>query len=416
MAGSVRVEVVEGPMTGATFSFHEHDTFLFGRAPECHANLEDDSFISRYHFVLEINPPAVRLRDLGSLNGTVVNGEVALGRDGAQKKELDLRNGDRIQAGQTVFQVSMPQPKKTEPLPPRPAYEVSTVTGQDPNLLYPGYRTNELLGKGGMGEVLRAIRESDGQEVALKVLRPMGGAPKKASELFLREMEIIRQLDHPNIVRYLDSGRTGENVYVILEYCNRGSVADLMPRHGGRLPIDLGLAILDQVLRGLAHAHARNLVHRDIKPPNILLKGTRTDWRAKLADFGLAKCLDNVGLSGLTATGDYGGTVSFMPREQLTNYKRVRPASDVWSMAATFYAMVAGVPPRVVRPGQDPIDAVLQGRVTPIREHLPEMTPRLASVIDQALSPLPEARYANAAIFRTALNDVRFNGPANSGA
>lgn len=407
MAGSVTIEVVEGPMAGARFSFHEHDTFLFGRAPECHANLQDDSFISRYHFVLEINPPAVRLRDLGSLNGTVVNGEVALGRDGEHKKALDLRNGDRIQAGQTVFQVSLPQPKETEPLPSRPAYEASTVTGQDPGLLYPGYRTGELLGKGGMGEVLRAVRESDGQEVALKVLRPAGGALDKAAGLFLREMEIIRQLDHPNIVRYLDSGRTGEDVYVVLEYCNRGSVADLMSREGGKLPVDLGLAILDQILRGLGHAHARNLVHRDIKPQNILLKGSRTDWRAKLADFGLAKCLDNVGLSGLTATGDYGGTVSYMPKEQLTNYKRVRPASDVWSMAATFYAIVTGTPPRVARPGQDPIDAVLQGHATPIGEHLPDFPRPLAEVVDQALSVLPEARHTNATAFRAALKAAR---------
>ncbi|HET9314710.1 MAG TPA: protein kinase, partial [Vicinamibacteria bacterium] len=156
-----------------------------------------------------------------------------------------------------------------------------------------------------------------------------------------------------------------------------------------------------QALAGLAHAHARGVVHRDLKPENLLLGGD--DARVKIADFGLAKSFEQAGWSGLTATGAVAGTLFFMPREQLTSFRVVRPVSDVWSMAATLYFLLTRQYARDFRPGQDPLQVILGGGVVPIRARDPRIPETVARVIDRALADDPEQRYPTAAEFRADL-------------
>ncbi len=120
MQNRVRLEIVDGPLKGKRFDFAEHDTFIFGRAPDCHAQLPDDTYVSRHHFILEVNPPLARLRDLGSLNVTHVNNRKCGGRkkgenpeEGAKRKypEVDLNDGDRIRVGDTTMAVAIEQAK-----------------------------------------------------------------------------------------------------------------------------------------------------------------------------------------------------------------------------------------------------------------------------------------------------------------
>ncbi len=127
---------------------------------------------------------------------------------------------------------------------------------------------------------------------------------------------------------------------------------------------------------------------------------------AKVSDFGLAKNFEKAGLSGMTKTGEYAGTYSFMPKEQLTNFKYVKPVSDVWSMGATMYFMLTAETPRDIATGQSPAEAVMRGQIVPVRRREPSIPSRVAEVIDRALASNAKERYQTAAEFRDELRRV----------
>jgi serine/threonine protein kinase len=413
MPPRVRLEVVSGPIAGRQFVFDAHDTLLFGRASDCHARLaEQDGKASRHHFLLEVNPPAARVRDLGSLNGTWVNGTRYGGRGALSPEEaarhpwpqVDVADGDTIRVGTTVFAVRVEGAHEdTGPLlgllGAEAAHRATAVRG------LAGYELGPLLGKGGMGSVYRAQRRSDGAVVAIKLLKPEVVVEPLAREVFLREVAVTAQLRHPNVVELLDHGAEGDSFYFVLEYCAGGSLSAALLRRDDPLPVDVAVRLTRQVLDGLSAAHAQGFVHRDIKPENVLLSdaGMAT---AKLGDFGLAKSFEQAGLSGLTATGAVGGTLHFMPREQITHFRELRPASDVWSTGATLYHMLTLGYPRDFAPGADPLQVILQGGTIPIRKREPGLPTALGEVIDRAVDDDLSRRYASAAEFRDALAAV----------
>jgi serine/threonine protein kinase len=156
----------------------------------------------------------------------------------------------------------------------------------------------------------------------------------------------------------------------------------------------------------MEYAHSKNFVHRDLKPQNILLSGRDRNWKAKVADLGLAKSFVQAGYSGMTATGSFGGSFPFMPREQITNFKYTKPVSDVWSIGATLYYMLTAQFPRDFRRGQDPMEVILHGKIVPVRERDPNVPPQVAKVIDRSLSNKTNKRYQNAGEMRKALEKV----------
>jgi serine/threonine protein kinase len=415
MAGTVSLVVTAGPIRGRRVDFSEHDTFLFGRAPDCHARLAaSDTSASRHHFLLEVNPPEARLRDLGSLNGTHVNGVRHGGRRAGESPEeaaarggalVDLRHGDEIRVGATVIRVEVSAPaSRSAPPPALPAPEgEGGDMGAAPGRTVGPYEIERELGRGGMGAVYLAHPRGGGTRVALKVMLPRMVVDEGAQEIFIREIEVTRALRHPNIVGLLDFGRHDGRFYFALEYCAGGSVEGLRQRQGGRVPLPSGLRIAVDSLEGLAAAHEAGFVHRDLKPDNVLLA---EDGTARLADFGLAKSFQQAGLSGMTTTGTVAGTFQFMPREQLTSYRQVRPTSDVWSMAATIYYLLTGEYARDFDARADPLAVILRGGVVPLRQRDPSLPPDLAAVIDHALDDDPARRFATAREFVTALRGV----------
>jgi serine/threonine protein kinase len=404
MPGTVRLVVTAGPIRGQRFEFPAHDTFLFGRAPDCHARLDaSDASASRHHFLLEVNPPLARLRDLGSLNGTRVNGVRHGGRGPGESPEdaaargatdVDLHDGDEIRVGATVIQVQVDAPAS-----PLEALAASAESEEEAGRRVGPYAIERLLGKGGMGAVYLARRQGAGLPVALKIMLPKMVVDEAAQEIFVREIEVTRALRHPNVVGLLDFGRHEGRFYFALEYCPGGSTEALRERLGGRVPLPTTLRIAVDALEGLAAAHEAGFVHRDLKPDNVLLG---EDGAARLADFGLAKSFQQAGLSGLTATGAVGGTFPFMAREQLTSYREVRPTTDVWSMAATLYFLLTGQYAREFG-SKDPIAVVLRGGVVPLRRRDSSVPPDLASVIDRALDDDPARRFPTAREFGAAL-------------
>ncbi|HXY39220.1 MAG TPA: serine/threonine-protein kinase, partial [Vicinamibacteria bacterium] len=200
MAATVVLVVTAGPLRGRRFEFAGHDTFLFGRAADCHGRLAaDDVSASRHHFLLEVNPPQARLRDLGSLNGTRVNGvrhggrardespqQAALGK-GA---EVDLRHGDEVRVGATVIAVAI----AGAPAPPVPVTEEPAEDSEP--LLPPGatvgrWVVERPLGRGAMGVVYLARGgPADAAPVALKLMRAEASVDEGARDMFLREIEV----------------------------------------------------------------------------------------------------------------------------------------------------------------------------------------------------------------------------------
>lgn len=425
----VRLRIVDGPQAGREFVFDAHDTFVFGRAPDCHCSVPDDRYISARHFLVEVNPPDAVIRDLGSKNGTRVNGVVSGQRargeaqDAAAARSLvvALKDGDRIKAGVSEFQVSIrrPQPAAAPAVEPvvKPAAKPGLVTGffaavaknigAGPLPAIPGFRVEKKLKEGGMGQVLLAKRQEDGRTMVLKVIKPQAGSvTDRQKKLFQREMALSIELrmdgGHRNIAHFDNSGIADDIFYFAMEYYPDGSVWDLMQQGGGRLPPRQAVDLAAQALQGLAFAHAKGVVHRDIKPENILLAKEDGRWVAKLADFGLAKNFIMAGMSGMTSTGSMGsGTPEYMPLEQLMQYRDSRPVSDLFSLGASLYNMLTGK--YVYDLGADAVVAVMNGRVVPVRERDVALPRALAEVIDKAVAVKAAERYQTADAFRAAL-------------
>ena len=236
---------------------------------------------------------------------------------------------------------------------------------------FAGFKITGMLGKGGMGVVLKAVRESDGAVAAVKIIKEAESRDPQFVARFEREASVLQSLAHPNILSVYANGRTPDGTYYIaMEFVDGSSAGDVMKRLG-RIPPAQAMSIVQQTSKALKSAHEKNVIHRDIKPDNILLT---KDGRVKLADFGLAK--DTSDNQRLTLTGQILGTPSFMSPEQGQGEK-VDHRSDEYSLGATFYAMLAGEKPFT---GSTPIEVVVK--------HIKEEPPALRGKIPGLPDPL----------------------------
>ncbi|MBU7587430.1 MAG: protein kinase [Nostoc sp. TH1S01] len=447
MPTKVILTTTEGSLKGKEFIFDSRTTCIIGRSPECNPKLPDDEAhrtISRYHCLLDINPPDIRVRDFGSRNGTFVNGKKIGQREPGQTPEegakltfpeYDLKTNDEIQLGDTVFRVSIEG--MTEVEANQPGLNVASGGKTDPsenvqqllqqadagnlNLLsIQGYTLLKELGRGNFGAVFLARYNETRKEVALKVMLPYVATNPQMRERFLREIDNTQALNHPNIIKLLNSASYNGNFFFTLEYCDGGSVVDLMQRRGGKLSINEAISIIMQVLDGLEYAHqaeipyvkladgsfgwGRGLIHRDLKPSNIFITNNNGERTVKIADYGLAKAFDQAGLSGQTRSGTKAGTPAFMPRQQVINFKYAKPEVDIWATAACLYFMLTGAFPRNFV--GDPFLAVLQTNAVPIRERDASIPKQLAELIDQALVDKPEIYFKDAVSFKQALSSI----------
>jgi serine/threonine protein kinase len=283
-----------------------------------------------------------------------------------------------------------------------------------------GYQIVRELGRGGMGVVYLAQHEHSGEHLAVKTMHPQVAVGPKTRDLFLREVETTKALRHPHCVQLRDSHCLGGVFFFTMEYCEGGSVEDLRKQRGGTLSLDEAGEIVLQALQGLHYAHtleiatarradgqqARGLVHRDLKPHNLFLTGTGSARIVKIGDFGLAKAFDLAGVSGNTQTGTTAGTPFFMPRQQALDYKYAEPEVDVWAMAATFYYLLAGLPPRDFRTNKGKLQVVLEDDPVPLLKRCPTVPQRVAEIIDLALVDRPALLFKSAASFKELLENV----------
>jgi serine/threonine-protein kinase len=252
-----------------------------------------------------------------------------------------------------------------------------------------GYRLLRRLGEGGMGEVYLGYREDDDRQVAIKVLSEHLTTNQASVDRFYREAKSGALLNHPNIVGNLavgQDGATGKH-YLVLEYVAGPSAHRLLDRFG-RLAVGDAVHIALDVARALEHAHSRNVIHRDIKPDNILLTPSGV---AKLSDLGLAKRTDEA--SHLTATRQGFGTPYYMPYEQAVNARHADGRSDVYALGATLYHLLTGQVPFPGVNSLEILDKKKLGLFPPASSLNAEVPPALDEILERMLAFEPHDRY-----------------------
>jgi WD40 repeat protein len=258
----------------------------------------------------------------------------------------------------------------------------------------PGYHVVAERGRGGMGVVYEARDLELNRTVAIKMVLGGAIAGRNAVTRFLAEAEALAALEHRNIVRVYDRGEYRGLPYFVMEYCPGGSLATKV---GDRpMPPREAAAIVEQLARGVAAAHASNILHRDLKPDNVLFS---TDGTPKISDFGLAKRFDDSGdaATGITLSGVIMGTPSYMAPEQAAgDSKRVGPAADVYSLGAILCKLITGRPPFFAASPAETIRQVIAGDPVSPSQLVPAMPRDLVTICMKCLQSSPARRYASA--------------------
>jgi eukaryotic-like serine/threonine-protein kinase len=261
------------------------------------------------------------------------------------------------------------------------------------------YELQELIGRGGMSSVYKARDSLLERNVAVKILHQQYDADEEFVERFKREARSAARLQHPNIVTVIDRGEDDGRQYIVFEHIDGENLKEFIVRKG-RLDVQEALEIALEIARALSFAHGHGLVHRDVKPQNVLLNG---DGRAKVTDFGIARSLDVD--SGMTQTGTVLGTSNYIAPEQ-ANGQPVDAQSDVYSLGIVLYELLAG---EVPFPGESFVVIAMKHLHEPppsILDKRRDVPLRVADAIDRALEKDPARRFPTMAAFAAELEQA----------
>ncbi|NQT89416.1 protein kinase [bacterium] len=351
---------------------------VIGRGSLCDLRLRDDR-VSRRHAQIYTRDDAVIIRDLDSRNGTWVN------RRNVRKARLAY--GDEIVVGCTRLIFTDQAPSK--------------LVGEQ----FGGYRMDEQIGSGGMGVVYRATHITTDRVVAVKVLHPRLVADRRFVERFLREAHAARTLQHPNVVKVFEGGRTSASYYYAMEFIDGPTVAEELRKQGPYDP-DIAIGIAIEIASALAYAHAQGIVHRDVKPENIMIA---PDAKAKLADLGLAK---------FVAAGEHDlehgpdgrpriwGTPAYISPEAALG-RDTDGRSDLYSLGATLYQMLTGCAPFAGGTVTEVLSQHVHQPLPSLQNLAPDLPHSLSDVLEKLMAKQPERRYQTGDELIADLNTVR---------
>ncbi len=264
------------------------------------------------------------------------------------------------------------------------------------------YRVKGELGRGGMGAVFLAEQPGLGREVAIKELIP--SADPVSLKRFLQEAQVMARTSHPNLVQVHDMELQGNVNYLVMEFIRGRSLRDWM--NGTQIPPPQVFAVMHGVLQALDYAHRHSIVHRDMKPENVLISD---EGMVKVADFGIARLTDDTGIGGTaTKTGTTVGTPQYMSPEQVAS-SRVDGRSDLYSAGIMFYELVVGQPPFTASEADGPFTLMakhVQAPPKPPSVFRPGLNPDLEQVILKSLSKRPEERFQTGHEFDEAMSRV----------
>ncbi|MEX1185427.1 MAG: protein kinase [Gemmatimonadaceae bacterium] len=273
--------------------------------------------------------------------------------------------------------------------------EDPTVTGE-----FTGrYTIERELGRGGAAIVYLAYDNRQERHVALKMLHKEL-AQAIGAKRFLREIKHSSSLQHPHLLTILDSGESRGTLYYVMPYMADGSLRTRIAKEK-QLPVEEAIAITRDVGEALAYAHSHGIVHRDIKPDNVLFSGNR----ACLADFGIARAVDSVAVDTLTSTGLVVGTPAYMSPEQASGEKTVDARSDQYSLACLLYEMVTGLPPFIGATQQSVISQRFTQPPPSMRAHRPNVPEHVERAVKRAMAAVPADRFPSVTDFIAALHD-----------
>jgi serine/threonine protein kinase len=264
--------------------------------------------------------------------------------------------------------------------------------GRAARLVLGPYVLLERLGAGGMGEVFKARDRRLGRLVALKAIRKEHLANEAAVRRFYREIQVAARLDHPNIVLALDADRVGDTHFFVMEYVDGIDLHRLVQQQGP-LPVPRACDCIRQAALGLQHAHEQGLVHRDVKPHNLLY--ARADGRVKILDLGLARLATpgEEASATLTQQGAVMGTPDYIAPEQAMDAHRADIRADLYSLGGTFYYLLTGQPPFS---GRSVLEKLWKHQCQPpprLEDARPEAPPAVAAIMARLLAKRPEERY-----------------------
>jgi serine/threonine-protein kinase len=438
------LRVTAGPHEGHEYLIDQSGSYVVGRASTASFPVSRDSTLSRQHFQLENLPPVCHLVDLGSTNGTKVNG--------LRVQRVMLREGDTISAGDSCFRVHFEQSEGDETDRQRcagcatqldpggqrslhdlssesrdravgvlnaPAHAVSVLLCESCEArryqfpeTSPDYLIEELIGEGGMGQVYRALQISRNRRVAIKMMIANSTAGDKALDYFHREISALRGMlmpgtkCHPGIVEFYDLFQVEGHLQLVMEFVDGKNALQWVRALPGPLPIASAARIGQLLLSALHYAHSRGYVHRDIKPSNLLVMGPAHRPLVKLSDFGLAKSLvDSNVCANLTRQGDVGGSIGFLSPEHIRQFGEVREPADIYCAGATLYFLLTEKYPFL---GFDPertdaYEMVLEHPPVPLRAFRPDAPEGLERVLHKALNKQPRHRFNSAGAMWQAL-------------
>jgi serine/threonine protein kinase len=275
--------------------------------------------------------------------------------------------------------------------PASPAETATFLPVLRPNLALGEYRLTQLLGRGGMGEVYRAVHLRLDRPVAIKVLAPARLADPAAVARFARELRAIGRLDHPNLVRATDAGEHGPWHFLVMELLDGVDLRTLV-QHSGPLASADACELTRQAAEGLQYGHEQGIVHRDLKPSNLMLTSAGV---VKLLDLGLARVTEADGLddTSLTSTGQPMGTPDYMAPEQCSSARAATARTDLYSLGCTLYFLLAGRPPFH---GADSYPSKLHAHryepVPPLGTARPDLPIELIALVDRLLAKDPADR------------------------
>src|SRR3954452_10994349 len=266
------------------------------------------------------------------------------------------------------------------------------------------YEVEELVGAGGMSSVYRAHDRLLDRKVALKVMHSHYGEDPEYVERFRRDARSVDALSHPNVVSVIDRGDHDGRQFIVFEYIDGENLKQLIQRRGPA-PVVTSLELTKQIAQALSFAHQNGLVHRDVKPQNVLLNG---DGRAKVTDFGIARSLDVK--HGMTQTGTVLGTSDYIAPEQAQG-QQVAERTDIYSLGVVVYELLTD---EVPFPAENFV-AVAMRHINepppPVRDKRPDASPRLEGAVQRAMAKDPEDRFPTMTDFcaelEACLNDIR---------
>ena len=371
--------IEKGKAKGKSATVDKTKPLVVGRDTGCDL-IVDDTLASRRHFqVMAGENGEYLVEDLQSMNGTFLNERKIQGRS-------PLAFGDTIGVGLTrlVFVEGEKQKKKG-------AFSGKTIHG---------YEVGERIGRGGMGTVYRATQLSLSREVALKFLSPELNRDEAFVKKFVQEARSAGALNHPNIIQVYDVSEYKAHHYFSMEYAARGNVEDLLEK-SERLPAQESLRIVLDAARGLEFAHKKGIVHRDIKPDNLMVA---EDGTVKIGDLGLALNTQTMNESE-DRLGNFG-TPHFASPEQIKG-GAVDIRSDLYSLGATFYRIVSGRTPFVGKNVREIMLKQVKELPPPVTEHVPDLPQPIALVIEKLLAKDPTERFATPTDLIAALERIQ---------